>query len=318
MNKIKAFISDPRCLTLDIQPKLEIVSRETRFDADIFILYQDYLNIEKTYMDEALVNKIPVLVIQHGRQATRDYSKEGRDLRADKICLWGTLDVKRMRGLGYPKDKLVLTGSPILEHLESARISPDAFSPVRTILFNPKYYPYIIEPNFAILRQLVKTPHKIIIKTITDDRNINVYNQFVEKYNNKVELVASSPKGRPMDHYEKMIECLIKASICVGVEESINELMATVMDIPIVMVKDAWPPGKFLHFNGTHDVMREGMDFSSASYKCRIKDVARKVESVLKVDDRQYQRIQVGVEEGGFGMPTAELIMNEIKKLTIN
>ncbi len=311
---IKAFISDPRCLTLDIQPKLEVVSRETRLSADIFILYQDYLNIEKTYMDEALFNNIPVLVIQHGRQATRDYSIEGRDLRANKICLWGTIDYKRMRGLAYAKDRLVLTGSPLIENLPD-RMRPDAFSPVKTVLFSPKYTPYLVEPNFAILQKLLNTPYKIIIKTIQGDQNIKVYEQCIQQQGDRASLVVTSPNGRPADHYFKMIDCLISANICVAVEESVNELMATAMDIPVVVVKNSWVTKDEIHFNGSHDIKQEGLVYSKDSYKKRLKYVDKKVESVLKVDDHQYQRCQVAVEEGGFGMPTSELIMNEIEKL---
>ncbi len=306
---IKAFISDPRCLTLNIQPNLEIVSRET---AEIFILYQDYLNEEKGYMDEALKRNIPVLVIQHGRQATRDYSKDGRDLRANKICLWGMIDYNRMRGLGYPAEKLVITGCPILEALPK-QLPPGFKKPI--IFFSPKYYPYLTDPNFDILKELLRTPYKIIIKTIADDVNLHNYFQWQQIYPGRIDIVSTSPKGRPLNHLTKVIGGLMKSCIFVGIEESINELMAEAMDIPVVMVTDAWIPKETLHFNGQHDVMRKGLAYSRAVYRTKLNNLFNELNRVMKHDDKKEERFDVAREEGGLGLPTNQLIMNEINKL---
>lgn len=306
---IKAFISDPRCLTLNIQPNLEIVSRET---AEIFILYQDYLNEEKGYMDEALERNIPVLVIQHGRQATRDYSKDGRDLRADKICLWGDIDYKRMRGLGYLEEKLVITGCPILETLPKA-LPPGFNKPM--IFFSPKYYPYLTDPNFAVLEELLRTPYRIIIKTIADDRNLQTYNLYKEGHQNRIEIIATSPKGRPLDHLARIVGGLIKSCIFIGIEESINELMAEAMNIPVIMVNDAWIPKETLHFNGQHDVLKKGLMYSRAVYQTKLNNLFNELNRVMKHDDKREERFDVAREEGGLGLSTNQLIMNEINKL---
>ncbi len=307
---IKAFISDPRCLTLNIQPKLEIVSREI---AEIFILYQDYLNEEKGYMDEAIERNIPVLVIQHGRQATRDYSKDGRDLRADKICLWGDIDYKRMRGLGYPAEKLVITGCPLLENLPNKH-PPGVMKPV--IFFSPKYYPYLTEPNFAVLRELLRKPYKIIIKTIADDHNLQVYQQYKQAHPSRIEIISTSPKGRPVDHHERIIAGLKKSCIFVGIEESINELIAQAMDIPVIMVQDVYAVDQdVFHFNGQHDVLKKGLVYSRATYQTKLNNLFNKLNWVLKHDNKQQERREVVHEEGCTVLFTTRLIMNEINKL---
>lgn len=89
-------------------------------DADVFLLWQDVrgtcnelANIAKYHL------KKPVLVMQHGRGATRDYCPPNKfTLLADKILVWGETEKNRLLANGITESRIDVVGCPLFNRLK--------------------------------------------------------------------------------------------------------------------------------------------------------------------------------------------------------
>lgn len=106
-------------------------------EADVFVLWQDIRGqmAELCEIAQKHLGK-PVVVVQHGRGATRDYSPPNSfSLQADHICVWGEADRARMLRAGVNERRITVTGCPLFSRLKP-RVQPPQREGVN-ILFAP-------------------------------------------------------------------------------------------------------------------------------------------------------------------------------------
>lgn len=88
-------------------------------DADVFVLWQDVRGapLELARIAKEHLGK-PVVVVQHGRGATRDYGAPNAfPLLADHICVWGEAEKARLVSFAIHPDKITVTGCPLFSRL---------------------------------------------------------------------------------------------------------------------------------------------------------------------------------------------------------
>jgi len=140
--KPKVYLRDSNGILQGVRKKTEELDfvQDPR-DADILVLWQDVRGemLELVRISRAYFKK-PVIIVQHGRQATRDYqAPENFKFISDKFCCWGQDDYDRMVELGYG-DKTVMTGCPYLNRLKPKEVHVDrniVFTPVTTMHEEP-------------------------------------------------------------------------------------------------------------------------------------------------------------------------------------
>lgn len=120
-----------------VQDSLEESNELTKnpHEADVFILWQD---IRGDFLQLAEIVKYhlkkPLVVMQHGRGATRDYGIPNNfKLLADKILVWGESEEKRLLSYGIPKERIVVVGCPMLPRFSKKQKEV----PGKNILFVP-------------------------------------------------------------------------------------------------------------------------------------------------------------------------------------
>ena len=96
---MNAYISDFNNIFIDLKKRVNCVNDPR--EADVLILWQDVRGSMKTLCD---INRDylgkPVVIVQHGRGATRDYLEPNNfKLTADRICVWGQKEADRMARL---------------------------------------------------------------------------------------------------------------------------------------------------------------------------------------------------------------------------
>lgn len=89
-------------------------------EGDVFLTWQDVRGFEKEIADIYKYSiKKPVIVVQHGRGATRDYGPPNNfELLADKICVWGQSEKDRLLKYGVLEDKIIVVGCPLFPYLK--------------------------------------------------------------------------------------------------------------------------------------------------------------------------------------------------------
>jgi hypothetical protein len=285
---------------------------EKRLDKDVYLLYQDYLRLGKVYAEEGIENGKLVCVVQHGLLATRDYLEEDRDLIADKIFLWGKKDYRRMRNLGYPKSKLVVSGCPFLEDI-GLKQRPIGRS-VPLVFFSPRYFPLLGKENAQVLEiMLRKTDCHFLIRTLESDKNIYFYEGLRDHFPGRVTVEKTNPVWR--NHIPNLIERMRVCDLVVSMDESTGELLAMSMDIPVICISDVYLEHELeWHWDrkGGRDVRKRGLYFSEGVYKSRADDIGEMINKVLGNDIKSENRKKVAVEHGGLGLKTKDIIIKEI------
>src|SRR3990167_4322847 len=114
---MKVFSSDYNNILTKVNEELEKRGWrvENPRDADIFLLWQDVRG-EMKRLAEIAVNYLrkPVLVVQHGRGATRDYEAPNKfPFIGTKFLAWGPTEKERMKKAGYG-DRTTVVGCPLL------------------------------------------------------------------------------------------------------------------------------------------------------------------------------------------------------------
>lgn len=104
-------------------------------EADCFLLWQDVRGVPRELARLAKnALKKPVVVMQHGRGATRDYCPPNKfELLADNILVWGESEKKRLIQVGINSEKIIVTGCPLLPRLKPR--SPERLG--KNVLFVP-------------------------------------------------------------------------------------------------------------------------------------------------------------------------------------
>mgnify|MGYP001590393976 FL=1 len=149
--------------------KTQNLYTENHHEADCLVTWQDVRGAEKELVEiyQKRLNK-PVVVVEHGRGATRDYCEPNKfPLLADKICVWGIKDIKRLRKIGVSEDRMVVTGSPLL-----ARIKPRNLQrPGRNILFVPIVSSKEEPENLLVYAELKKWEYQKVSEVLSEHFN---------------------------------------------------------------------------------------------------------------------------------------------------
>lgn len=88
--------------------------------ADIFVVWNDVRGscLEFARIVKEHLNK-PLVVMQHGRGAVRDYGQPNKfELLADKILVWGQTEKDRLLKYGYLDSRIDVVGCPIFPRLK--------------------------------------------------------------------------------------------------------------------------------------------------------------------------------------------------------
>ena len=171
-----------------------------------------------------------VILVQHGRKGiSRAHPPFNEVPITDLVCVWSENDKKRLIECGYPEEKIVITGTPIFRHL-----IPREKHKGKIIVFTPTHWDANDETENVIvankLRQLEDV--KIITKI--------VYTNDPKHFDNPVFSDVSE-----QNHFTLCADVLSKADLVVSLVDSTFELMAEILDIPVVVMDMKIPSTKY-------------------------------------------------------------------------
>ena len=242
-----------------------------------------------------------VILVQHGRRGTsRIFPPFNEGVVSDKVCLWGQGDYERHIEAGTPKEKLVITGSPVVKWVRDNVIKKKHEG--KNVLFIPEHWGVEVTENFIVAGQLRKLKHKVITKLL--------YGEHSDLYTNPV--YSDRNKG---DHLQVLAQCLEVADVVVGISESTAEIMAQVLDIPVV-IADIWQPK--VGANGDERYLTYRREYSNACDRVKkIFDLNNRIEYALKHPEYlRNERFIVSKVDGGVEMKNPveniiKVILNE-------
>jgi len=226
-------------------------------DADVIVVWQETdLGGAKEMVRKFQKKGKRVVLMQHGRRGTsRIFPPFNEELVSDQLCVWGENDVKRMVSCGVPREKIYVTGTPVLRHAKP-RIPHKGIN----IVFSPEHWDEDVPENLIVrnaLRKFVKSRWpwqkkvNIITKILENEHNPQTYDNPV-----------SSNRQTP-GHLDIAVSVLQKADAVVAVSESTFELLAQVMGIPVI-IADIWVPKACAGDDRYKEYERE---YSNACYK---------------------------------------------------
>jgi len=326
---MKVYVADFNNVLVDLKARVDLV-RNPRL-ADIFIIYNDVRGamVELTHLAHRLDK--PVLVVQHGRGACRDYlSPNNFPLIADKICVWGKTEFERMAEAGYA-DKTVVTGSPLINRLKELSRIPQpenfiCFTPIITTHEEPDnlevfwelkkieyaraqkkleihrnklkegWDSWVLDPNCATEKQI---KHELFIKDfyvvskITDIHDQKLYHgQVIKTFPCNIMHLTNTFKMIPY------INC------SVALEEGTFQLMCAYLGIPNVVVEGF----RYGTFGGVKNYKTEEIHTDSTAF-CKLKDLEKTIDYETKNKHRRDKaRRQVIMDE--LGDPDSDPIGN--------
>jgi hypothetical protein len=233
-----------------------------------------------------------VILVQHGRRGiSRIYPPFNEKLLSDVVCVWGKNDVSRLIQSGVPLEKIKVTGSTIFSKLKP-RVPHKGFN----VVFSPDHWGgEDIAENFIVANELRKIKGvNIITKGLIGYQEIEMYDNLV-----------MSDRREP-DHLDICTDVLSKADLIVSLSESTFEMMAQVLDIPIV-IADIWIPKACDGDDRYKEYKREFSNACTLSSLDKLKDVImfyKKHPEYLR-----EERKQIVINDGGDTInPLQELI----------
>lgn len=132
--------------------------------ADIFLLWQDVRGPQRQLARIVKYQlKKPLVVMQHGRGAVRDYGPPNNfELLADKILVWGETDKSRLLRYGISQDRILVVGCPIFQRLRPK----DAERKGKNVLFVPVISTKEEPENILVYAALKRWESEQLIKTV--------------------------------------------------------------------------------------------------------------------------------------------------------
>jgi len=212
--------------------KEELVRRGHKFipnweEADVIVVWQE--NEEGGWKE--MVRKWQkagkrVVLVQHGRLGTsRTFPPFNEKLLSDAICVWGQNDIDRLSECGVPKEKMTITGTTVLRHL-IPRVPHKGIN----VVFSPEHWDHDVIENAIVMGALNKV------------ENINITTKILKGEHNPSHYVNAVASRRGEEgHLETCAEVLSQADVVVALSESTFELMAQILDIPVI-IADIWVP----------------------------------------------------------------------------
>lgn len=245
-------------------------------EADAFVLWQDVRGHMKE-LAEIAIQRLgkPVIVMQHGRGATRDYLPPNKfKAISDMYLLWGETEKERMLSAGVPEEKLKVVGCPLFPSLR-----PKAKKSGKNVLFVPVIAEKEHPENLLVYAKLKEWESKKLFKSISEKFKKLKESWLVEniemreaKNGDKVEdrvwkkaITNNVPRHITYDHLlnvkltpvhdafqymspvirtsqgdsnhiPDLVDMLTNIDLMVCLEEGTMQLLAHALDIPVILV----------------------------------------------------------------------------------
>jgi hypothetical protein len=291
-------------------------------DCDAIVVWQD---VRGEYAEIAKINKKhlkkPLIVVQHGAGATRDYEHpENFPLLADKFCCWGSHDYDRLIKQGRAS-QAVLTGCPLTNQLKPKEKHDDkniVFCPIITTHEEPAnlitFYElkkieldYSQKVMFDNKERLIKEWRAEILNPndrlseadipyYDINKNFRVISKLTPIHDKGLYLgsVVETNVGSPT-HIEDCVKLLTNTDVVVGMVESTFQLLAMAMDIPVVICKE-W---EFKLYAGKDYTHCDHLKTDAATY-ADVKELRQVIEQELSNPERlKEERKKVVLRELG-------------------
>lgn len=241
-----------------------------------------------------------VVLMQHGRRGTsRIFPPFNERLVSDRLCVWGENDVRRMTTCGVPREKIYVTGTPVVKHIKP-RIPHKGIN----VVFSPEHWDTEVPENFAVRNEL----RKIVSKRWFWQPKMKVITKILQNEHDPRNYDNPVPSDRQMPgHIDIAIEVLRRADVVVAVSESTFELLAEIMDIPVV-IADIWVPKACAGDDRYKKYQRE---YSEACTRVKLDKLEDAINYALRYP--QYlreERQKIGILDGGTDIedPVDEII----------
>ena len=250
---------------------------------DAVVLWNETEDSGRPYVEKAKKFGARTILVQHGRRGTsRIYPPFNEELASDIACVWGEGDKRRLIEVGIPEERIVVTGTPIWRH-----IKPKIEHSGLNVVFSPEHWDgrEVVE-NAIVAGQLRRLEGvKIITKGLEGEHDPKIYDNLV-----------MSDRNKP-GHLDVCVDVLRKADLVVGISESTFELMAQIMDIPVV-IADIWIPKACA---GDERYKEYKRIYSNACKRVKnIFDLNKTIKQQLKhPDELKEQRAKIAIEDGG-------------------
>lgn len=316
----KAFVWDFNNVLMEVEKRIE--TTRNPHEADVLILWQDVRGGCRELAQHAkdYLNK-PVVVVQHGRGATRDYLEPNNfPMLADKMCLWGPAEVNRLNQANLGK-RAVVTGSPLAQWIKDIpkRVETDkkivVFTPVITTheevdnvntfweLKKIEYelaqeeiqrhrdnlkngwHSWLVNPDYATENEIpydLFRKNFFLVSKVTPIHDDKLYHGVVVKSN-----VMNT------DHMTKSKILLANTDCLVGMEEGTFQLLATALGIPTVIV-DGF---KYLSYGGVDNYDRMEKIKTPATAFCELKDLKKTILDEMNNPSGKSQERQKVVQD---------------------
>ena len=213
---MKIYLIGHNAVAEGLEKHFEIV----KFDeAEKVVLWQDVIEEGRGTAKYAHMKGKPVIQVQHGRHAYARYGPPFyQTMISDVICAWGMNDKDRLMRFGIPEEKIRVTGTVVFKHLKPRKKHKGT-----NIIFSPDHWDYDIEENDEVVRVLRKLRGVKITTKI-----MNAHDR--DKYDNPIYSHVDSP-----EHLQICAEALREVDLMVAITEGTFELMAQILDIPVVV-----------------------------------------------------------------------------------
>jgi hypothetical protein len=266
---------------------------ENPWDADRIVLWTDLFQFERSIIDLARTRGIPTIVVQHGRRGSSRYFQPFNEpIYADKLLVWGTDDKVALTSAGHPRDKIIVTGSPVLH-----KIQPREDHEGINVVFCPEHWDKEVPENKATIKELKKL------------KGVNLITKIIEGHDPKLYPNPVFSHRESPDHLDICIDVLKTADLVVGVSESTFELLAQAMNIPVVIMEE-WKPKAC---SGDKRYRSYRRVISSASKRATIQTLLSVVKQQLnEPNELQKERRDVCISEGGIQLDAKKEIQKRI------
>ena len=320
---MKAYISDYNNILLELSRRVDLA--EDMRDADVIITWQDVRSSMKELAEINRDNmKKPLVVVQHGRGATRDYLPPNNfKLIADKICVWGPSEAERLIKANVDKSRIVVTGSPLTYYTRNAEAMGEDGKTNRIILFMPVITSKEEPDNLKAFYKLKQIEYK------------HAFNR-LEKYNKELKTAwkawqidenCATESNLPYDllrkdfflmakltdihdkllyhgpqvrgsvahsiHLENLMKLLINSSCVISLEEGTAQLMCAALGVPCVNIEGF----KYGEYGGVKDYKTEEIRTKATAF-CKLDDIERTIfDEIKNKDKRKLARQEVVFNE---------------------
>lgn len=310
---------------------------ENFYKADCLVTWQDVRGPEKELVEffKKRLEK-PVVVVEHGRGATRDYCEPNKfPFISDLLCVWGPSSVRRLSKVGFPMDRAVVTGSPLMTRILPRNTKREGINVLMCPVISTKEEP----ENIILYAKMKEWESQKLINNIYDNyeamkkawafqdeqyKEVVLPDGKVEKRLWSNDIVPTLPRyityGKGFVHVKNtdlhdsnqylapvikssqkeigvVFELLQNIDLVVCMDESTLPLIATAMGIPVV-VCDIF---KWGDYGGCKDYDRIEKIHSPAAFYCDLNKLPKTMDKALSsVKERQNAMIlTVNDEMGG-------------------